>query len=234
MAADHPIKRVDTRRLYGSLTQVNPGRPTPASSSPTRIFRQAPEAGGLRALCPVCPGGEGAGFSARVARPGPYSFGHRPEGSGTLADPVNVCGQRTRDHGLCCGSGMQVILPGMRWRLLAVAAGLVAYGMLVRPCVVSRGRRWRHLLTFLGSVVVAGNRGPQPTGNITPLVRGDVIARHGLHLLAVFNSVPALLDTHTLRALGVRVKLAGQDSRLVAGSWLRAYGLIPAGVRRVE
>jgi hypothetical protein len=122
----------------------------------------------------------------------------------------------------------------MRWRLLAVAAGLVADGMLVRPCVVSRGRRWRHLLTFSGSVVVAGNRGPQPAGSITSLVRRDVIARHGLHLLAVLTSVPALLDTHALRALGARVELAGQDSRLAAGGWPRARGLIPARVRRGE
>ena len=35
---------------------------------------------------------------------------------------------------------MQAILQGMRWRLLAVAAGLAAYGMLVRLCVAGRGR----------------------------------------------------------------------------------------------
>ena len=29
-------------------------------------------------------------------------------------------------------------------------------------------------------------------------------------------------------------ELAGQDSRLVAGGWLRAHGLIPAGARRGE
>jgi hypothetical protein len=43
-----------------------------------------------------------------------------------------------------------------------------------------------------------------------------------------------LLGAGALRALGVRVELAGQDSRLVAGGWLRAHGLIPAGVRRGE
>jgi glycine betaine/choline ABC-type transport system substrate-binding protein len=86
----------------------------------------------------------------------------------------------------------------------------------------------RSLLTFPGSVV-AGNRGLQPTGNITSLVRRDVIARCGPNLLAMLNSVPAMLGTGTLRALGARVELAGQDSRLVAGGWLRAHGLIPAG-----
>ena len=82
---------------------------------------------------------------------------------------------------------------------------------------------------FLGSVVVAGNRGLQLTGNIAPLVRRDVIARCGPNLLAVLNSVLALLGAGTLRALGARAELAGQDSRLVAGGWLRAHGLIPAG-----
>ena len=35
--------------------------------------------------------------------------------------------------------------------------------------------------------------------------------------------------TGSLRALNARVELRGQDPRLVAQSWLRAHGLIPAG-----
>src|SRR5205823_483103 len=50
-----------------------------------------------------------------------------------------------------------------------------------------------------------------------------------LPLLAVVNKVSALLDTSTLRALNARVEIAGQNPRLVAGSWLRAHGLIPGG-----
>jgi glycine betaine/choline ABC-type transport system substrate-binding protein len=61
------------------------------------------------------------------------------------------------------------------------------------------------------------------------VVRRDVIADGGPKLLAVLSSVSALLGTGTLRALGARVEAAGQDSRLVAGGWLRALGLIPAG-----
>lgn len=78
-------------------------------------------------------------------------------------------------------------------------------------------------------VVLADDRGLQPAENVTPLVRSDVIARYGPHLVAVLNKVSALLDTGTLRALDARVELAGQDPRLVAGNWLRAHGLIPAG-----
>jgi osmoprotectant transport system substrate-binding protein len=77
-------------------------------------------------------------------------------------------------------------------------------------------------------VVLADDRGLQPAENITPLLRRDVIARYGPNLVAVLNRVSALLDTGTLRALDARVERAGQTPRLVAGSWLRAHGLIPA------
>ena len=78
-------------------------------------------------------------------------------------------------------------------------------------------------------VVLADDRGLQPAENITPVVRRDVIARYGPNLLAALNTVSALLDTGTLRALDARVELAGQNPRLVAGRWLRAHGLIPQG-----
>jgi osmoprotectant transport system substrate-binding protein len=78
-------------------------------------------------------------------------------------------------------------------------------------------------------VVLADDRGLQPAENITPVVRRDVIARYGPNLLAALNTVSALLDTGTLRALDARVELAGQDPRLVAGRWLRAHGLIRPG-----
>jgi osmoprotectant transport system substrate-binding protein len=78
-------------------------------------------------------------------------------------------------------------------------------------------------------VVLADDRGLQPAENITPLVGRDAIARYGPRLLATLNTVSALLDTGTLRALDARVEIAGQNARLVAGSWLRSRGLIPAG-----
>jgi osmoprotectant transport system substrate-binding protein len=78
-------------------------------------------------------------------------------------------------------------------------------------------------------VVLSDDRGLQPAENVTPLVRADAIARHGPNLLTVLNNVSVLLDTGTLGALDARVELGGQDPRLVASSWLRAHGLIPAG-----
>jgi len=78
-------------------------------------------------------------------------------------------------------------------------------------------------------VVLADDRGLQPAENITPLVGRDAIARYGPRLLATLNTVSAMLDTGTLRALDARVEIAGHDARQVAASWLLSRGLIPAG-----
>jgi osmoprotectant transport system substrate-binding protein len=102
----------------------------------------------------------------------------------------------------------------------ALEAGYIGVALLF---TTDPGIPARHL------VVLADDRGLQPAENVTPLVRADAITRYGPHLLAVLNRVSALLDTSTLRALDARVELAGQDPRLVAGSWLRAHGLTPAG-----
>ena len=59
--------------------------------------------------------------------------------------------------------------------------------------------------------------------------RRDATARYGPRLLTTLNRVSALLDTSALRALDARVEIAGQDPRVVARSFLRARGLIPAG-----
>jgi len=104
--------------------------------------------------------------------------------------------------------------------LQALEAGYIGVALLFTtdPSVLAR-----HL------VVLADDRGLQPAENITPLVGRDAIARYGPRLLATLNKVSALLDTGTLRALDARVEIAGQNAGLVAGSWLRSRGLIPAG-----
>jgi osmoprotectant transport system substrate-binding protein len=83
-------------------------------------------------------------------------------------------------------------------------------------------------------VVLADDRGLQPAENIVPLVRRDAVVRYGPRLLAALNTVSARLTTGSLRALDAQVELRGQDPRLVAESWLRAHGLISAGVTYVE
>ena len=61
--------------------------------------------------------------------------------------------------------------------------------------------------------------GLQLAGNVTPLVRGDVILGYGPNLVGVLNKVPAFLDTGTLRAVDARVELARRK--------------LPAGGRRL-
>jgi osmoprotectant transport system substrate-binding protein len=104
--------------------------------------------------------------------------------------------------------------------LQALEAGYIGVALLFTtdPAIPAR-----HL------VVLADDRGLQPAENITPLVGRDVIARYGPNLVTLLNRVSALLDTGTLRALDGRVELARQNPWLVAGNWLRAHGLIPAG-----
>ena len=104
--------------------------------------------------------------------------------------------------------------------LQALEAGYIGAALLF---TTDPSIRARHL------VVLADDRGLQPAENITPLVRRDVIARYGPHLVTTLNRVSALLDTGTLRALNARVELAGRNPRLVAASWLRTHELIPAG-----
>ena len=104
--------------------------------------------------------------------------------------------------------------------LQALEAGYIGVALLftTNPSIAAR-----HL------VVLADDRGLQPAENITPLVRRNAIARYGPRLLAVLNRVSAVLDTSRLRDLDARVEREGQIPRLVASSWLRAHGLIPAG-----
>jgi osmoprotectant transport system substrate-binding protein len=104
--------------------------------------------------------------------------------------------------------------------LQALAAGYIGVALLFTTDPRIPARRL---------VVLADDRGLQPAENITPLVGRDAIARYGLRLVTTLNRVSALLDTGTLRSLDARVERAGQDPRVVAASWLRAHGLIPAG-----
>jgi osmoprotectant transport system substrate-binding protein len=74
-------------------------------------------------------------------------------------------------------------------------------------------------------VVLADDRGLQPAENVTPLLRGDVVARFGACLVDVLNAVSGRLDTSSLRALDAQVELSGRDPRRVAGDWLHSQGL---------
>jgi hypothetical protein len=98
---------------------------------------------------------------------------------------------------------VQAILQGMSWRLLAVAVGLAAYGMLVRPCVA----------TFSSSPEQAWPR-------LVQAGEGRAVA------MAMATDGAGASRSRSVTPPGGP---GGGGRRLVAGGWLRARGLIPAG-----
>jgi osmoprotectant transport system substrate-binding protein len=64
----------------------------------------------------------------------------------------------------------------------------------------------------------------QPSENVTPLLRRELVDRFGPQLVARIDAVSEALDTEALRSLNQRVA-GGEDVASVARSWLREQGL---------
>jgi osmoprotectant transport system substrate-binding protein len=79
-------------------------------------------------------------------------------------------------------------------------------------------------LTTGDLVELEDDRGLQPSENVTPLVRDELVDRFGTDLVVRLDAVSAALDTAQLRALNRRVA-DGEDVPSVAASWLRQQGL---------
>ena len=79
---------------------------------------------------------------------------------------------------------------------------------------------------------VRGSGIPAQDANVI-VVTAATAARYGPRLLAALDTVSARLTTGSLRALDAQVELRGQDPRPVASSWLRAHGVVSAGVTHV-
>lgn len=69
------------------------------------------------------------------------------------------------------------------------------------------------------------NRRLQPAENVVPVMRRNVLRRHGEGVAALLDSVTARLSTGGLRALNEQVSFYGADPAAVASSWLRQQGL---------
>ena len=194
------------RALAGSVAGrgLVAGRPAPAQDANALVVTAATAARyGLRSIADLA-----------TAAPG-LTFGGPPECPGRaycLPGLKRVYGLRFRSF-IPLDAGGPLTLQ-------ALTAGYIGVALLFTTDPSIPARRL---------VVLADDRGLQPAENITPLVRRDALARYGPRLLTTLNTVSARLDTGTLRALDARVEIAGQNARLVARSWLRAHGLIPAG-----
>ncbi|HEX6580632.1 MAG TPA: ABC transporter substrate-binding protein [Actinomycetota bacterium] len=71
-------------------------------------------------------------------------------------------------------------------------------------------------------VVLTDDRGLQPSENITPLLRREVLSTYGEGVVPTLDAVSALLTTSDLRAMIGRV-VGGSTAREVAASWLREH-----------
>ena len=75
-----------------------------------------------------------------------------------------------------------------------------------------------------GLVVLTDDRGLQPSENVTPLLRRQVLSTHGDGVVHALDAVSALLTTSELRALIGQVT-GGRSAHEVAASWLHDRGL---------
>jgi osmoprotectant transport system substrate-binding protein len=75
-------------------------------------------------------------------------------------------------------------------------------------------------------VLLEDDRGLQPAENVTPVVRDEVIKRHGDRFVGVVDAVSRLITTAELRALNASVALEGASPESVAAAWLAEHGLL--------
>jgi osmoprotectant transport system substrate-binding protein len=74
-------------------------------------------------------------------------------------------------------------------------------------------------------VELRDDRQLQPAENVTPLVRNDVIDRHGPRLVAALDAVSRRLTTSELRELNERAAREPDALARIANEWLEAQGL---------
>jgi osmoprotectant transport system substrate-binding protein len=78
-----------------------------------------------------------------------------------------------------------------------------------------------------GLVLLADDRQLQPVGNIVPVVRAGVVARHGARLTDALDAVSARLTTSDLIFLNWQVAIAGKNVLAEARAWLERQGIVP-------
>jgi osmoprotectant transport system substrate-binding protein len=74
-------------------------------------------------------------------------------------------------------------------------------------------------------VVLEDDRGLQPSENIVPVVRKEIVDRYGQDFIDLVDSVTHLLSTEELRELNKRVEIVGDGVEKVARAWIASQGL---------
>jgi osmoprotectant transport system substrate-binding protein len=73
-------------------------------------------------------------------------------------------------------------------------------------------------------VLLEDDRGLQPAENVVPMVRREVVRRHGDAFVTLVDRISAQLETSDLIALNRQVDIDGADPARAAATWRRAHG----------
>jgi osmoprotectant transport system substrate-binding protein len=77
-----------------------------------------------------------------------------------------------------------------------------------------------------GFIVLEDDQRLQPSENVTPVVRQEIVARYGRRFTDVIDAVSPELTTPVLQALNRLVSVGSKPAAQVAGAWLRTKGLL--------
>jgi osmoprotectant transport system substrate-binding protein len=77
-----------------------------------------------------------------------------------------------------------------------------------------------------GFVLLEDDKALQPSENIAPAVRSEIIDAYGDDFANALNAVSAKLTTAELISLNYLVGFEGQDPEAVAAEWLKAIGVV--------
>ncbi len=77
-----------------------------------------------------------------------------------------------------------------------------------------------------GFVLLEDDKALQPSENIAPAVRSEIIDAYGDDFANALNAVSAKLTTTELISLNKLVGIDGQDPETVAAEWLKAIGVV--------
>ncbi|OFW66602.1 MAG: hypothetical protein A2Z12_08175 [Actinobacteria bacterium RBG_16_68_21] len=75
-----------------------------------------------------------------------------------------------------------------------------------------------------GFVLLEDDRNLQPSENVVPVVRDDIVTAYGSQLTDLLDSVSAKITTAELSALNKRYGIDAVDADVLAGEWLAANG----------
>ena len=77
-----------------------------------------------------------------------------------------------------------------------------------------------------GFVLLEDDKALQPSENIAPAVRSEIIDAYGDDFANALNAVSARLTTTELIAMNKLVGIDGEDPETVAAEWLKAIGAV--------